>query len=347
MEKVGINSYRSSYEKIKDLTRPDPWLYWGDLLITASFCYGLMIACMRSDVASPERWLYFLLCSFFVNRGIYFMHEVFHHGKKLKGFETAQNLLFGCVFKYPSYIHFPHHHHHRANTYGTKDDPEYDDVWIGQPFPRYLSIAPISLAIPFVLLLRFGILPFFYPFMERDLRSKVYQRASTFAMNPGYIRPMHTKEEFKSWMVQDFLCAVINGGTVVLLVLNQLSLVNFLTFHMFSGMFFFFNFYRALIAHKYCADQTVKTIEAQVKDSISVPSSFTDFFWAPLGLKYHSLHHYFPTIPYHNLKKAHMKLIASGDPIYRQSLERSFFEALGKAASGENKIAPVALKDAA
>jgi len=33
--------------------------------------------------------------------------------------------------------------------------------------------------------------------------------------------------------------------------------------------------------------------------------------WAPVGLRYHALHHYFPGIPYHNLGFAYQRLITS------------------------------------
>lgn len=337
MEKLSSNSYRQSFEKIKHLTKPNLLLYWGDLLGTAACCYGLMYLCMTSPVLSLERWLSFAICSFFVNRGIYFIHEIVHQGKYLKGFETAHSLLFGCVFKIPSYIHTPHHYHHRSTSYATQDDPEYDDAWIGKSLGNYLSVIPVSLMIPVILFVRFGLVPLCYPFMSETQRNKVFQKASTFAMNPKYERPMHTKEEFKNWMIQDGLACAINGSVLIMFLTSNMSLANFLTFHLFCSTFFFLNFYRALVAHKYVADPSNKTIEAQVKDSISIPSSITDFFWAPLGLKFHSLHHYFPTIPYHNLQKAHEILVAAGDEVYLSSLESSLPEALRKAGTGENR----------
>jgi fatty acid desaturase len=32
--------------------------------------------------------------------------------------------------------------------------------------------------------------------------------------------------------------------------------------------------------------------------------------WAPVGLRYHALHHWIPSLPYHNLGRAH-RLLAS------------------------------------
>src|SRR5690606_5250183 len=93
--------YRASFDKIKHLTKPNPWLYWSDLLGSAICCYSLMYICMTSAWSDPVKWLSFLVGSFFVNRGLYFMHEVLHQGKQVRGFEAAQNLLFGFLFKLP------------------------------------------------------------------------------------------------------------------------------------------------------------------------------------------------------------------------------------------------------
>jgi len=264
------------------------------------------------------------------------MHEIFHQAKFLKGFETAQNLLFGCVFKFPSYVTFPHHNHHKPTTYGTKEDPEYDDVWIGKSFAHFFPIVPMSLLMPWFLTVRFGLLPFLYPLIGKKLRHLIYQRISTFAMNVAYIRALPNKEEFKNWMTQDYLTCAFNTGVMFLLFTQRLSLENFITFQLFGTTFFFSNFFRAIVAHRYVVDKTAKTMVAQIEDSISFPSSVTDFFWAPVGLKYHSIHHYFPTIPYHNLKKAHELLKAAGDDLYLQTIEPSYSGALRKAASGEN-----------
>jgi fatty acid desaturase len=32
--------------------------------------------------------------------------------------------------------------------------------------------------------------------------------------------------------------------------------------------------------------------------------------WAPVGLRYHALHHLLPSVPYHNLAAAHRRLTA-------------------------------------
>ena len=36
--------------------------------------------------------------------------------------------------------------------------------------------------------------------------------------------------------------------------------------------------------------------------------------WAPVGLRYHALHHWIPSLPYHNLGRAHRLLLSTLTP---------------------------------
>lgn len=320
---------------IRPLLRANPWIYWGDLLGSAAAAYGLMYVSMGYAFNSPFRWIYFILAGFFVNRGLYFMHEVVHQSKNLKGFKIAQNLLFGFVFKYPVYIHEPHHHHHRASSYGTDQDPEYDSEWIRKGVWHYLIAIPLALLFPCIQMVRFGLLPAFYPLMPKKARLSIYRHASTFALNPNYKRPLPSPAETKEWLFQDLACASFNILALSLVLAGHFSIENFLTLQLFSSFFFFCNFFRALVAHRYSSEGEKMSFENQIKDSISIPASITDFLWAPVGLKYHSLHHYFPSIPYHNLKKAHELLLHADANLYLATLEGSFPSALQKAMSSK------------
>ncbi|MDB5457046.1 MAG: fatty acid desaturase, partial [Caulobacter sp.] len=44
-------------------------------------------------------------------------------------------------------------------------------------------------------------------------------------------------------------------------------------------------------------------------DSVNVPPpALLPALWAPVGLRYHGLHHLLPRLPYHNLGRAHRRL---------------------------------------
>ena len=54
------------------------------------------------------------------------------------------------------------------------------------------------------------------------------------------------------------------------------------------------------------------TVTAQYLDTVNVPPPLLlPFLWAPVGLRYHALHHLLPSLPYHALGTAHRRLSAA------------------------------------
>ena len=51
---------------------------------------------------------------------------------------------------------------------------------------------------------------------------------------------------------------------------------------------------------------------------------------APVGLRYHALHHWIPSLPYHNLGRAHRLLVSvlAPDALYSATIEPGFTPAL-------------------
>jgi fatty acid desaturase len=52
--------------------------------------------------------------------------------------------------------------------------------------------------------------------------------------------------------------------------------------------------------------------------------------WAPIGLRFHALHHIFPTMPYHALPEAHRRLMRDlpADSPYRRCQAESLREVI-------------------
>jgi fatty acid desaturase len=78
-----------------------------------------------------------------------------------------------------------------------------------------------------------------------------------------------------------------------------------------SAAISFVNTLRTLGAHAYGSAGDPMDREGQLRDSIDTPGALWTELWAPVGLRYHALHHYFPGIPYHNLTKAWRRLSAT------------------------------------
>ncbi len=75
------------------------------------------------------------------------------------------------------------------------------------------------------------------------------------------------------------------------------------------------------------------TFTEQLLDSVNYPDSrITGLIWAPLGLRFHALHHLFPSLPYHNMAAAHRRLMAElpVDSPYRQTNCPSLAAAIGQ-----------------
>ncbi len=72
---------------------------------------------------------------------------------------------------------------------------------------------------------------------------------------------------------------------------------------------------RTLVAHLWENEGDPMTVTGQFLDSVNVPppSPFAAL-WAPVGLRYHALHHLLPSMPYHSLGEAHRRLVAHLGP---------------------------------
>ena len=115
-------------------------------------------------------------------------------------------------------------------------------------------------------------------------------------------------------------------------ILNAVLPLGFLIQAFATGFFIcLVNNVRTLGAHRFTNDGRELTFVEQLLDSVNYPKfSIIAEMWGPVGLRYHALHHLFPSLPYHNLGQAHELLMAElpADSPYRQTNSDSLWQSL-------------------
>lgn len=293
-------------EVLADLLVPEPAIYWTDLVLSAG---GGWAAFALALVAPPAAAIALTAVSvLLLYRALCFMHEISHHRTRLPRFEAAWNLLIGYPMLSPASTYAEvHFDHHRAATYGTSADPEYlpfaRSIWLSMAFCLH------SLLIPFVLALRFlvlGPIALAVPALERVLIA----RASALAINPHY-RRTHTPSLRAALRRDQAFVLALWTAVLMLIGAGVLPLRLLLLWLLIFAVIAAINALRTLAAHVYESDGQVMDRAGQRADSIDIPGGLLTELWAPLGLRYHALHHRFPGVPYHALPRAYRRLAAA------------------------------------
>lgn len=319
-----------------DLTREysvaDPAIYWPDMLASALVGYAALAGAILIDDAALAV-LSGVAAMLALYRAASFIHELTHIRKgALPGFRLGWNLLVGIPLMIPSFMYEGVHTQHHARTrYGTVDDPEYLPLALMKPWSLPLFIVIASLA-PVGVLLRFGVLAPL-SLIAPPLRRLVREKYSALSINPAYRRRAPEGEFRRQWLWQEAgasVFALALMGSVVLV--GWKPLLVYMAVH--SGMTVI-NQLRTLVAHLWENEGEAMTVTAQYLDSVNVPPpSPLAAIWAPVGLRYHALHHLLPSVPYHALGKAHARLMVAleEDSPYRRGNYAGMWPLVGKIA---------------
>lgn len=292
----------------RDLSEPDPAIYWPDMLASAVIGYVALAGAILVDGLLPA-----LACGLIAVLALYraagFIHELSHIRKgALPGFRLAWNLLVGIPLLIPSFMYEGVHTQHHARTrYGTAEDPEYLPLALMKPWTLPLFVLGALLG-PVALILRFGVLT---PLglIVPPLRRLVRANYSALSINPAYRRAAPEGEFRRQWIWQEAgacLWALTLIGSVPLF--GARPLLTYLAVH---ATLTLLNQLRTLVAHLWENDGEAMSVTAQYLDSVNVPPpNLLAPLWAPVGLRYHALHHLLPGVPYHALGQAHQRLSA-------------------------------------
>ena len=322
---------RQAHGLTADLTTPDRRIYWLDLVLTSAATWsGLWLAATahHPDVIAAAGLVGLLA----LYRGLSFIHEISHlRPKDVPGFRLGWNLLIGVPLMTPSMMYEGVHNlHHAKDRFGTARDPEY--LPLGRYSPSKLALfALISLLAPLGVVLRSGILiplSFVIPAVRRLVRT----RLSALVINPDFVREDNVKAR-PDWLAQDVGCWLWCWGMAGLTIAGVVPVRAIVIWFVLFSLAAFVNQLRTLVAHYWENDGERMGFEEQFLDSVNVPPpALLPFLWAPVGLRYHALHHLLPRLPYHNLGKAHARLsaqLATTSPYHRVE-EKGLLPALGK-----------------
>lgn len=313
-------------EAAREFSRPDPRIYWGDLLVTAIVAYGALAGALLLPFGIAALTLGVVAALAFY-RGLSFIHEITHIRRdRLPGFATAWNLLIGIPLLTPAFMYDDvHTRHHAKTSYGTIRDPEYLPLASMGRGALVLFICVSALA-PIGLLFRFAVLAPFSLFGS-TLRKVVVERYSALAINPSFRRPPPAGAFRREWLIQEVAAGVWAMAIVVLVAAGLITLHSFLIALGIGSGVAVINQVRTLAAHLWGNESgDPMSLTAQYLDSVNVPPPATlPALWAPVGLRYHALHHLLPSVPYHALGRVHRHLsLASSDRgTFRQASYRN------------------------
>ncbi len=303
-----MDMLRAAVELSRDISVADPRYYWPDMLFSAAIGYAGLAGAILLDnpFAAAASAVVSVLALY---RALLFIHELTHiHRDALPGFRFVWNLLVGIPLLIPSFMYEGTHTLHHARTrYGTSEDPEYLPLALMKPWslPVFILLAAV---LPIGLLLRSAVL---VPLgaVVPPLRRVVWERASCLAINPEFCRRAPEGRFARMVFWQEIGASVWSiallasphwlGWRPLLIALGVLSAVAVL------------NQIRTLVAHLWENGGAVMTVTGQYLDSVNVPPP--ELFaplWAPVGLRYHALHHLLPSVPYHALGEVHRRLSA-------------------------------------
>ena len=305
---------RAAAELTRELSVANPRIYWADFLVSAALGYGALVATI---LAGSLGWalVFGLVAVLALYRAESFIHELTHvKHSTLPGFRAAWNALIGVPMMVPSFMYEGVHNLHHAKTrYGTADDPEYLPLALMKPWTLPVFILVAALA-PIGLIIRYAVLAPL-SLLSPKLREMVVARYSGLVINPDFRRRPAEGEAKALWTRLEIATSLWAIALVTLVATRLLPMRAFLIMMAVASAVAVLNQVRTLVAHLWENEGEPMTVTAQYLDSVNVPPpGLLPALWAPVGLRYHALHHLLPSVPYHNLGIAHRRLCAVLEP---------------------------------
>jgi len=326
---------------VRDLFVSDQRIYWIDFLTTILVGYaGFALARLPFEIHLEPLWLrwavalaaFSVQCACFY-RAVMFVHEIVHlPDNRFAAFRVMWNLLCGIPFLVPSFTYYTHIDHHRRTSFGTDGDGEYLPLaslspwWIVVYLSQCLWVPPLAV-------IRFGVLtPLAW--ICPPFRQLVLRHSSSLVMDPTYTRPAPTRTALRNIRLQELGCFLylLACVAVPLVFLHRWPIPLLIQAYATGVVLIFMNCLRTLASHRWSSEGKEVTFVEQMLDSVTMDNdSPLAVLLNPVGLRYHATHHLFPSMPYHNIRAAHRRLMERlpADSPYRRTVATSIWPVIG------------------
>lgn len=326
-----IRFVREAHSLVRDLVEPHQARYWADLAVTLTTVYAAF-ALSVTAISPALRTAAMIVCALAAYRAAVFTHEIAHRPPgSFTTFTIVWNVLCGIPFCMPSFLYGDHKGHHAKPAYGTPSDPEYLRLH-SRSRMRVVVFLPLALVYPLLGPLRFLLLTPL-ALLASPLNRLIWTRASSlYNMNEGYRRPWDAHARSRSRWLQEIAACAWVWAVVALVITGRVAWTVIVTAYGVFALWMVVNQVRTLAAHRY---ENRTAMPLSLLDQVLDTNTFSHgrwlpHLWAPLGMRYHALHHLMPAMPYHAMGLAHRRLmdgLPSHSP-YHATVRRNLWQAV-------------------
>jgi fatty acid desaturase len=328
---------RQAHGLVRDLLEPHRARYWADLLVTLTIVYAAFAVSVAA-VSPALRTVALIVCALAAYRAAVFTHEIAHRPPgSFTIFTVVWNVLCGIPFCMPSFLYGDHKGHHAKAAYGTRADSEYFQL-ASRLRVRVLVFLPLALVSPVLGPLRFLVLTPL-ALAARPLDRVIWTRASSlYNMNESYRRPWDAHARSRSRWLQEIAACAWAWAVVVLVITGRVSWTVIGTAYAVFALWMAVNQVRTLAAHRYAnrAAAPLSHLDQVLDTNTFSHGRWLPPLWAPLGMRYHALHHLMPAMPYHAMGRAHRRLLERLPPHspYHATVKRNLWQGVTSMLGG-------------
>jgi fatty acid desaturase len=300
------------FDSKTDFFQHKPLTYWSDFLVSVVIAYAAATTFLLSPIFSWPQIIAFPIAVFWLYRLGSLVHEVAHLPQnEMRVFKIAWNLVVGVPTLTPSPFFTAHHRdHHSQRMYGTPEDPEYI-VNVCKPgsWPNIIAYVGLVLLFPLVVFVRFLLAPL--TFLHPKIREWTLTQASSLTMNWLYERRL-TPLDRKTITAMELLCWIRATLIPMMVVAGLAPWTRIPLLYCLGVSVLMLNQMRLLADHHFEANGKKLNFSEHILDSCNYTGrDFLTWLFFPFAIRYHALHHLFPSLPYHNLSTAHAHLMQS------------------------------------